>query len=307
MKQLKQLLLTLTLLASTFSYGFTQVEKTNTEKKKTQVLLVGTFHFDNPGRDEFNNEFDDVYSDKRQKEITALNNALGEFAPDKIFLEWEMKEQKNVDSLYAAYLAGNLDIKAQKYGRSEHFQVGFKMGKMLGHDRLYCSDADGLWLGGVVNQAAKEWDMPFIEAYNQRMMAALPKEDSLMRLHTLKEIIYEHNTPESLHDNHNFYVSYSPRVIKYDEEALNDTRGIYHKDEAADVDCVRLELHLVGAELTAEWYRRNIKIYANILSQLEAGDERIMIYYGQAHISIIKQLFEDNPDYEVVDPLEYLK
>ncbi len=307
MQNLKNIFLTLIVLLSTFSFLFAQTTETAKTKKKTQVLLVGTFHFNNPGRDEFNNEIDDVFSDKRQKEITELNNGLAAFTPDKIFLEWEMQEQKNVDSLYAAYLADNLDIKEQKYGRSEHFQVGFKMGKMLGHDRLYCSDADGLWLGSSVRGAAKEWNMTFLEEYDQDMRASLSKEDSLMRLHTLKEIIYEHNTPESLHNNHNFYVSYAPRVIKYNEEALKDTRGIFHRDKEADVACVRLEEHLVGAELTAEWYRRNIKIYANILSQIEEGDERIMIYYGQAHITIIKQLFEDNPDYEVVDVLEYLK
>ncbi len=274
------------------------------KKEKIQVLLVGTFHFNNPGMDEHNTEIDDVYSKKRQKEIDEMNKGFADFKPNKIFTEMPAAAQAHEDSLYAQYLAGNFKIKDHKDGRSERFQVAYKLGKQLKHEQLYATDAEGLWLGSAVKGVAEELNMDFYAEDMKKAEASIIKEDSLMRLHTMKEIIYWHNTEEALMDNHNFYVAVSPRVITGED----DGKSLYYHNEENDGHYVRIDENYIGAELTAEWYTRNIKIYSNILKHVKKGeDKRIFVYYGQAHIRILKHLFEDNPDFEVVDALEYLK
>jgi hypothetical protein len=59
-----------------------------TQSTKTKVLVLGTYHMNNPGLDKFNMKVDDVTSAKRQKEIAEFVNALAAFKPTKICLEY---------------------------------------------------------------------------------------------------------------------------------------------------------------------------------------------------------------------------
>ena len=54
----------------------------------TQVMIVGTFHLDNPGRDVFNVQVDDVLAEKRQAELADIATALARFAPTDVMVEW---------------------------------------------------------------------------------------------------------------------------------------------------------------------------------------------------------------------------
>jgi hypothetical protein len=59
--------------------------------------------------------------------------------------------------------------------------------------------------------------------------------------------------------------------------------------------------YFLGAELTADWYRRNLFIYSKILAQLDYSEKAIFLVMGNDHISVLRQLFEANPYFEVVD------
>ena len=63
-----------------------QPEPTATSRK-IKVLLLGTFHFDNPGLDIAKYESANVLTAKRQEEIKEVITRLGNFNPDKIFVE----------------------------------------------------------------------------------------------------------------------------------------------------------------------------------------------------------------------------
>lgn len=277
--------------------------QTETKKKeKVQILLLGTFHFNNPGLDEFNNTVDDVYSDQRQKEIAALNDSLTEFHADKVFIEMPVSHQKIQDSLYSAYTAGTFQFKDHKYGRSEHFQIGYRMAKKWNHKRIYASDANGIWLGSAVKKMAIERRMIALAQREKEMEKEIAYEDSLLRTSTLGQFLRVMNTNEAIMRNHSYYITLAPQVITGED----DGASIYHYDKETDKSYVRIDENYIGAELTAEWYKRNIKIYSNILTRVEKGDKRILVIYGQGHIRILKHLFEDHPDFEVVDALDYL-
>jgi hypothetical protein len=64
---------------------------------------------------------------------------------------------------------------------------------------------------------------------------------------------------------------------------------------------------LIGAELTADWYRRNIMIYAKVINQVAYDEPSILILIGADHVPILEYLFETNPYFEVVAASEWLK
>jgi len=54
---------------------------------RAEVLVLGTYHMANPGRDIFNTQADDVLAPKRQAEIAQLLEVLKKFQPTKVAIE----------------------------------------------------------------------------------------------------------------------------------------------------------------------------------------------------------------------------
>ena len=54
-----------------------------------QVMVLGTYHFDNPGRDKVNVRVDDVTSPRRQRELAKLADAVAEFKPTRVMVEMQ--------------------------------------------------------------------------------------------------------------------------------------------------------------------------------------------------------------------------
>src|ERR1700688_4990874 len=72
---------------------------------KAHVLVLGTFHMANPGRDMFNVQADDILAPKRQAEIAAFVEALKAFRPTKIAVEAPV-DKPEINQKYQQYLAG---------------------------------------------------------------------------------------------------------------------------------------------------------------------------------------------------------
>src|SRR3712207_2428933 len=50
-------------------------------ENSARILILGTYHMNNPGQDTYNTQADDVLAPKRQKEITELIEKLARFKP----------------------------------------------------------------------------------------------------------------------------------------------------------------------------------------------------------------------------------
>lgn len=61
----------------------------------------------------------------------------------------------------------------------------------------------------------------------------------------------------------------------------------------------------VGADAVADWYRRNLRIFANLNRITEKGD-RILLLFGAGHCYILRQLVMEAPGYKLVEPGDYL-
>ncbi|WP_350290669.1 DUF5694 domain-containing protein [uncultured Croceitalea sp.] len=256
------------------------------ETKKIKVYLLGTFHFA---------QTDSAYNvldKKHQKSIERLNDKIVGLAPDKIFIERmpDFEYQHKMDSVYSAYKNRDKDTN----NPNEIWQVAFKVAKRLGHKKLYQCDHPGRYSSlynqisayakengqmSILNKSAKGTTRPFADTVDR---------DSLMQSMTLFDFLRWLNKPKVQNSSHAHYVNVFPQAGHID--VYNYKRDVY----------------LLGTELTADWYRRNIYTYSKMINQLDYDEESIFLIIGNDHIPIIKHLFQSNPYFEVVSAQKWL-
>ena len=260
---------------------------TNIDSGKIKVYLLGTFHFA---------QTDTTYNvldENHQKSIEDLCEIIAKQNPNKIFVERqpEYEFQNKIDSLYKIYAETPIILKA----KNEIYQVGFRVAKKLGHEKVFQCDHPGQY--GRFNRAARE----YAEKNNQNDVLEAKRlgtvmrydnivdEDSLMNSITLLQYIQWINSPEVMNTSHASYIANYPQIGSTD---------YYNYDDNT----------LIGAELTADWYRRNIMIYTKMINQVDyEKDEAIFLLMGGDHIPIIESLFNANPYFEVIETSEWLK
>ncbi|MDZ7660717.1 DUF5694 domain-containing protein [Fodinibius sp.] len=253
------------------------------DQEPIKVLFLGTTHLDNPGRDAINMKVPDVLTDEKQEELKEIRDALADFNPNKVALEVQMKHQSAFDSLYQEFRAGKLDTFSTGdfvSKRSEQFQIGFKLANRLNHDHLYAVDHYIPMKMGKVMEFAKEHEPEFLEYFERYQNGHhISTQDSLLQNGTLLELYQYMNTEESVKKYHEPYV-----------------RSLSLADDSS----------FVGADVTADYHRRNLRIFANLMKIAEPGD-RIFIMFGAGHSPFIRPLLKDSPRIEFVDPMDYLK
>lgn len=252
-------------------------------KEPIKVMLLGTVHLDNPGRDAINPKVPNVLTEQKQQELQAVRNALARFQPNKVALEVEMKHQAAFDSLYQSFKAGKLDTFSTGdfvSKRSEQYQIGFKLTKELGHKHVYAVDHQLPMPIGKIMKAAKKHDPEFLDYFKRyKHSDAVQSTDSLLQNGSMIELYRSLNTAE--------------RVDKYYEP--------YVRSAAVTSDTA-----FVGANVTAQYYKRNLRIFANLMKVAKPGD-RIFMMFGAGHQPFLRPLLKGSPRVEFVDPMKYLK
>jgi hypothetical protein len=91
-------------------------------------------------------------------------------------------------------------------------------------------------------------------------------------------------------------------LVMLNESALQErTRDLY-----LQLARVRGEGGFVGADVVAQWYRRNFCIFANIAATIESPEDRVLVLFGQGHAPYLRELVKSSPDLELVEASEYL-
>lgn len=245
----------------------------NPDRPAIEIMVVGTYHFANPNRDEFNVNAADVKTSKKQKEIKSVVRSLQKFQPDKITIESQVQHQPQIDSLYAEYQAGRYELK-----RTESQQLGFRMAKMMGHDKIYAVDYKYQFNLDPLKVYSKEHNTNFNDYLQNWGQTLMKKANKIQQEGTVREAL--RNTNSALFED--------------------AQRQMYSK--AATVGD---HSNYPGVELVTNWHHRNIQIFANIEHVAEPGD-RIIVFYGSGHSAILRDLIEANPEMKMVNPLDYL-
>lgn len=266
------------LIVSLLFLLFAFQSKPASTSSKSQVMILGTYHMNNPGMDVYNLESDDVLAEKRQKEIKALADILAKFKPTKIAIErrWQTKYDTLTQQRYLNYKNGSHEL-----SRGEDQQIGFRLAKQLGHDRIYCIDAPGQFeFNTMVEYANKNGQGAFFEEANKMMTKYMEEQNVFLKENTVSDILKAYNEPKKLKADNGMYASFL-QIGK-------------NKDYP-------------GADLVSDWYERNLRIFSNLTRITQENDDRVLVIFGAGHAPILREMVDYYPDYELVEVGDYLK
>lgn len=266
----------------------------STPTAKIQVMVVGSDHLNQL----YNKQPEsDVFSPKKQAELAQVRAQLARFRPDVILIEAEPKEQVQIDSLYALYQKGLLQLEHLPTGRSERYQIGFALAKQLqlpspkGVD-YYASTSQSLLSTGT-NIGAYTQDLKLLQT-TARPLKALVQHDSL----SLSDYLALANQPALIALVHRMQFNTPAFVMN----------GTFAAGGTNTVDLGKVDTEYIGAHFITLFYNRNLKIYSNMLrAQQQSQAKRVLALFGLAHVGVLEELFAANPAYQVVHAATYLK
>ena len=218
----------------------------------------------NPGHDIFNTQADDVLVPRRQQEIAQLMEVLKRFNPTKIAIEADPWSQR-VAKEYSDYFAGKYTLT-----RNEIDQIGFRLAKELGHAKVYPVDADGEFpWPRVVNYAKGSGRAKELDAITAEIGNMVKAQNAYLASHTVLETLLYMNADAKVAEDVGYYY----------REA--------HLGEPGD---------WAGADLLADWYRRNVRIFSNVVKLVDSPRERVLVIFGSGHLGWLRQDFSGDPN-----------
>jgi len=279
-------LFSLLLLSLVFGRSFGQT-------KPTEILLVGTFHFNNPGHDVVKTKTFDIMAPKVQAELETMTDRIGAYHPNKIFVEWSVEKQGELDELYQAYLAGGYEqYITAKYPKpstqslllkGEMVQLAFRAGKKAKLTKIHAFDYDKVSLpfDSVMNSMKAAHQEPLLKAIDARVAGMAASQNKKIETYTLTQLLLDTNTKANLDENKGFYL-----------ELINRAGS---------------PSNFTGPLLVSEWYRRNLYMHSIVQKALEPTDTKAMVLVGSGHAAIIKEFIEVDKTLKLKELKDVLK
>lgn len=274
----KSYALLITLLFGSVSFALAQ-SPAQMPNKRIKILLIGTWHFDVSSTSDRNtSNLTDLTSPKRQREIDSVARQLAAFRPNKFFVENTPARQAHWDSLYQLMQQGRI---SDTLSKNEIFQIGLKTVRLTGLKQgVTCVDV--------------------------RQDIRMDKYEAFAEAHK--------NDPDSV-QNRVFSINFAKPIPGFKKlAATNPVGGIllamntrdYLLNQNYDYSHWFLGANAgddyAGVDGTISWYERNLKIFVNVMRNVDLDhDQRYILLYGAAHIPQLKHFFSNHPLFEVVE------
>lgn len=238
-----------------------------------QVMVLGTYHFADAGRDGVKTKIQSAKSAQRQKEIADVAEQIAKFRPTMIAIEATPDRAEAINRDYQAYRNGTYALTA-----NEIDQLGFRIGKLAEVPRLAPID----------NHLDLAFDqlMKFLGTHDparaQHLGAAMQgigaKFEAWDKQFSVGQMLAIHNSAPYIRESYRFYVSLSD---------VTDGK------------------EFPGADICGDWYKRNARIYGNLRRSIKKGD-RVLVIYGSGHSKLLRDLIQDSGDLQLVEASKYL-
>ena len=248
---------------------------------KSELMILGTFHFDNSGLDGYVPKNDvDIMSNEKQKELEEIINVIKKYAPTKIAIEVNKSNQKWVDSIYNSYLEGNYTLQ-----KNEIYQIGFRLAKLLGHKKVYAVDASARsYFENMTEEESNEKQYGFIEKadpeavkremfLNQKFTEIYQKEDNLKAQISLLDYYLHINDNKRLLLGAGHYLT-----------------GSFKMGDGKDY---------FGPDMATSWFNRNLRLFHNLTKMQTPGEDKVFLLIGAGHVPILNFLTTSSPDFDV--------
>ena len=239
---------------------------------EAKVMVLGTNHFNK-----------EALAPQKQAELKHLIDALAQFKPTKVVVEWNPKKFEKTNENYRQYLKGKFSIDKRP---NEVYQIGFRLARQMKHDTIWLFDNRPAYIGSLkgftfdkFSEFAKKHDKGF---YDKHMNTIIK--------------VWEHNK------------AWLKKLKLYDYfTAINSDRRskINAQRMHAFETRVGIQNTWLGADWLGRWYQRNVRMMSNVLKITKKGD-RILIIVGDNHKWVLDRLFKNAPDFEVVSSGEHL-
>ena len=255
------------------------------QSKKTEVLTLGTFHFEFRNLDVSKTALPDqvdVLQPRYQKEIEDIVKRIAAFKPTIIAIERDPFFQGKYDSLYNKYLQGEYSLK-----RDEIEQIGFRLARQFGLKTLYC-----------VNDWGKDYE--YIDSVFKSKDTAV--------LNRFQNFFYQHPDTAAMFFNKNLFKEkgiLADLVNRNEEKKQEKDLGNY----LVGVFKFQLDDHpFFGTDFTTGWwFNRNLRIFRNIQKINAKPDDRILVIFGAGHMNLLNLFFKASPEYHLLKVNDYLK
>jgi hypothetical protein len=242
---------------------------------RAEVLVLGVYHMSNPGHDIFNMQADDVLAPKRQAEIAQLIEVLRRFQPTKIAVEAEDGDD-GIPRSYAEHLAGKHELT-----RNEIEQIGFRLAEELGHKTVYPVDEPAEFpFPPLIDYAKANGRSKELDALMAEVGAMVKAQNQYLASHTVLETLLFMNADDRVAEDVGFYY----------REA--------HFGEPGD---------WAGADMVSAWFRRNMRIYSNIVQLVDSPNDRVLVIFGAGHLGWLRHDFASDPSFRLRKLAEFVK
>ena len=229
-----------------------------TSQAPAKVMMMGVFHFANPGRDMVKSGVINVMTKDNQAYLDELATRLAAFHPTDVLLECEPSEQAVFQKKFDSYKDGTFSLTS-----NETYQIGFRVAKAAGIDKVTCFDE-----GNVGWDAEPMFD--YIKKHDPAMQASM-------------DAMFKSLSERSDREQHTLSL---PQLLQLTNNAVGDreNKGMYLLTNAVDAGG-----SFAGADASASWWHRNFRMYANVQKAAAPG-HRVLVVAGAGHTAILKDL-----------------
>ncbi len=257
------------ILVVTFILLITSLTTNAEEAKQAEVMVMGTFHFTNPGLDVVKNQQINITTDENQTYLKNLSQRIAQaFAPTHILLECEKSEQQEYQNEFDAYSKNNFTLPV-----NENYQLGFRIAKAVGNTKVICFDERKVGWEPEAMFAVLEGNAEEKATFDHFIAKLTNDVDELHKTKTLAYLLKMNNDEKWDTLNKSFYIR--TNHLGTDEQ-------------------------YEGADAAASWWHRNFRMYANI-QRTATQNTRVFVLAGQGHTSILKDLLKLDPQRTSVD------
>lgn len=266
----------LILLAATLAWG----DSVRAAEPTIDVMVLGVYHFGNPGLDTNNIEVDSVLTPAKQAQLDAVAKALLRFRPTRVMVEMQSDAPDLATKAYARFKLADLASDA-----NEITQIGFRIANLAGLKAVEGIDEqpgpgepDYYPYDKLQDTAVKFGQTGLITVANLPVKAWVATFERDQKTKSIGELLIRTNTDPIYVGMTDYYT-----LLPIGD---NDTQ--------------------TGADLNAVWYLRNAKIFAKLMHVARPGD-RVLVVYGGGHGYWLRHFAKSVPGYRLIDPVPYLK